>query len=431
MLINEPPHAPAGNTFRPDIYPVAQISEHEVSGKIRHTTSVVDGTEEEVGRFFNSGTSRVGLVGNEFKQLTALAAQMQTIEGLRDTTSIDFLKDAIFEWIENKHKNTTTDSCTQFVLKRAEDAAKDYEIWIPLHRTYLQSSFSIGTVTFRTITANMLSRSFSNIEEKIRGESEDTKAKVRIALARERSQLQSCAAAIVKIRAEESKAISVAREQSERAVALLRFLSLANWTPKLRSFCTLLGAENVRRSAELLVHGESILISRRGVLDRKQPSWTLSDGFIAQFPGLIQRLSSLAAPPAATPFQQNLYDALLMYSRNSVASDPADKLVYILVALESLLLRNENEPIGKNIGERMAFLTGDTLEARKSVLANVTETYRLRSSFIHHGNSIQDLETLSTFMLNAWTCFYNLLMSVDRYRTKDELIGALEDRKMS
>jgi hypothetical protein len=34
-------------------------------------------------------------------------------------------------------------------------------------------------------------------------------------------------------------------------------------------------------------------------------------------------------------------------------------------------------------------------------------------------------------MLNAWTCFYNLVMSADRYRTKDELISALEDRKMS
>ncbi len=45
--------------------------------------------------------------------------------------------------------------------------------------------------------------------------------------------------------------------------------------------------------------------------------------------------------------------------------------------------------------------------------------------------SVGDLDTLSTFMLNAWTCFYNLLMRADRYQTKDELIGVLEDLKMS
>jgi hypothetical protein len=77
-----------------------------------------------------------------------------------------------------------------------------------------------------------------------------------------------------------------------------------------------------------------------------------------------------------------VYDALLIYSRNSVAITPADKLVYILVGLESVLIRNSNEPLGKNIGERMRFLVGDSVDSRKAVLANVDEIYKLRSSFI-------------------------------------------------
>jgi hypothetical protein len=96
-----------------------------------------------------------------------------------------------------------------------------------------------------------------------------------------------------------------------------------------------------------------------------------------------------------------------------------------------MLLRNSNEPIGQNIGERMAFLIGNSLETRKAIVANVDEVYRLRSSFIHHGNSISDLEVLSTFMLNAWTCFVNLLGNANHFQTKDALISALEDRKLS
>jgi len=38
---------------------------------------------------------------------------------------------------------------------------------------------------------------------------------------------------------------------------------------------------------------------------------------------------------------------------------------------------------------------------------------------------------LQTFMLNVWTCFNNLLLNVDRFKTKAELITALEDRKMA
>jgi hypothetical protein len=226
------------------------------------------------------------------------------------------------------------------------------------------------------------------------------------------------------------KAVEVARERAETAVALLRFLSPANWTPKLRSYCALLGSENVRRQADLFLQDGSIATYHRGVLDSGD-AWALSNSYLANFPGLVDRLSALSGERSRTSFQQNLFDALLIYSRNSVAIEPADKLVYILVALESMLLRNENEPIGKNIGERMAFLVGNSLEARKAVVSNAVETYRLRSSFIHHGHSIQDLDALSTFMLNAWTCFTVLLRNASRYQTRDQLITALEDRKMT
>jgi hypothetical protein len=356
---------------------------------------------------------------------------MQKSEALKDTVSVEFVKDAIFEWIENQKRNAASGSCTQYVAKRAEDATKDYEIWIPLHLTHLESSFSFGPVTFRTITADMLAKLYAQMEQHIQEQPEETKAQVRLTLARERSRLQSSAAAVMKIHAEKSKAVAVAREQSEGAVALLRFLSPANWTPKLRSFCTLLGSENIRRRFELFVGNGSILSIHKGVLDCVQPAWAVTNDYIAQFPGLLHGLSSLAAAPGRSPFRQSVYDALLIYSRNSIAADPADKLVSILVALESILLRNENEPIGKNIGERMAFLTGNTLQMRKAVLENATETYRLRSSFIHHGNSIKELEMLSTFMLNAWTCLYSLIAGVDRYKTKDDLIKALEERKMA
>jgi hypothetical protein len=285
----------------------------------------------------------------------------------------------------------------------------------------------MGRVILRTITREMMDEA----EAKVPASNDPkTAAAVRIAFARDRSAIQGSAAAALKIRAEKTKAVEVAREQAEAAAAFLRFLSPANWTPKLRSYCAPLGSENVRRRAELFLQGDSILIYSRGLLDSGD-AWALSNSDLASFPGLANRLSELAAEPSKIPFRQNLYDALLIYSRNSVAIEPADKLIFILVAVESMLLRNSNEPIGQNIGERMAFLIGNSLETRKAVVANVDEVYRLRSSFIHHGNSISDLEVLSTFMLNAWTCFVNLLQNADQFQTKDELIAALEDRKMT
>ena len=63
----------------------------------------------------------------------------------------------------------------------------------------------------------------------------------------------------------------------------------------------------------------------------------------------------------------------LQHSKNEVA----DKLVFVLVSLESMLLKDSNEPITKNIGERMAFLIGQSMDERKAIIQNVDVAYRI------------------------------------------------------
>ena len=46
----------------------------------------------------------------------------------KETTSVGFIRDTAFEWLEAKYKNLQPDSLTEFVLKKAEDEIKDFEI---------------------------------------------------------------------------------------------------------------------------------------------------------------------------------------------------------------------------------------------------------------------------------------------------------------
>ncbi len=426
QVIPEPSCAEVQGDFRPDIYPVAQIPEKDLIGELVEIHSVVNGAGEEVGRFFQHTSPKVGVLGNGFLALNQLAQQIQRTESLRHTTTIGFIRDAIFGWAEARYAQKTTESLMECIAKHAGKEIQDFEIWIPLHRTYVESSFPLGRITVRTITSSMMDEA----EARVPIPDKETAAAVKFAFARDRSVVQGCAAVAVKIYAEKQKALEVARQEVETAAAFLRFFSPANWTPKLRSYCTPLGSENLRRRAELFIDNGSIANYSRGVLD-SGGYWVLSNSDFANFPGVLHRLSALSGERNRSPFQQSLFDALLIHSRNSVAIEPADKLVYILVAIESMLLRNSNEPLGKNIGERMAFLIGNSVESREAVLSNVEDVYRLRSSFIHHGHSIGDLGVLSNFMLNAWTCLAVLLENKDRFRTKDDLISALEHMKFS
>lgn len=184
----------------------------------------------------------------------------------------------------------------------------------------------------------------------------------------------------------------------------------------------------------LTVKEGKIVLHESGALERNEPSWRISNAKLAEIGGALAVLGGLLGPEEQTEFQGAVLDALLLYSRSSLAKEYADKLVYILVALESLLLKDGNEPIQKGLGERMAVLVGRTVDERLAVIKNVTDTYRLRSQFIHHGQGIgiDDVQTLQTFMANTWKCLYGIAVgNSGRFDSKQKFLDALERVRLS
>ncbi|HZW92675.1 MAG TPA: hypothetical protein VFF64_06855 [Candidatus Eremiobacteraceae bacterium] len=167
----------------------------------------------------------------------------------------------------------------------------------------------------------------------------------------------------------------------------------------------------------------------RGLQDQRAVDWHL-DRSLQLRPGVLENLHRLALD-TSTEFRRSLYDALILYSRQTLAVEVSDKLVFTLSALESMLLRDANEPIQKNLGERMAFLIGQTTQERKDIVKNIDEVYRIRSAFVHHGQTSRHVETVDRFLVNALATFSRLMDLSINYRTKAALVGALEDLKMS
>lgn len=100
-----------------------------------------------------------------------------------------------------------------------------------------------------------------------------------------------------------------------------------------------------------------------------------------------------------------------------------------------MLLKDGNEPIQKNIGERMAVLFGQTLEQRKAIIKNVLYTYGLRSSFIHHGRKLSwgHTEALSEFMINAWQSVNCIFQIITRHPeiARNEFFEVVEEKRLS
>jgi hypothetical protein len=421
------PKASKSSIPQPELYVARRITDKDILGDI--TTTWTDLFGNEIAKFFQVGDKLIGFEGDSYKRLQHVVTGIQRTKSFVNTVSLSLLSSLILNWMKGRYKGNTLLSMTEYVIPRCEQLVEELEIWLPIAMTYTESEFSIGKVHIKPMTPKL----FNKWRKHIKGLEEPKEIKAqRLRVFRQQQKVfQGLAAATVTVVAEPKRALEIAVEESEKVISLLRFFSPAARNPRLISYCTLLGKLHIERLNYLECKGEKPTRIGGDTLDKSIHYWALTDEKIAFMKSCgLDRLSDLLKQDK-TSFQEKLRDSLLLYSRGFLEKDLANKLVYILVALESLLLRDENEPIQNNIGERIAFIVGKTVDQRRSIIRNVKNTYSARSLFIHHGHSISDVDTLEKFMRNVWEFFLQLIRDMDRYATKEDLIDAIEDRKLS
>lgn len=392
------------------------------------STSHTDTLGQEDARFFGDGERLVGLAGEGFKNLIRLSEGIQKAIRPRDTVSVECLTELIFEWLKGKYQEKNLPLMTEHVLAACESRVEEIAMLIPISSLRIQSSFSIGRAAFVTLTRQVI----DGWQAQLTSNKPEFAESIEKLTTRWRKEMQGYAAAMVKVEAEPIRASQIAFEEAEKAVSLLRFFSRANFHPRLVSSCAPLGSLRVNRRNYFRLRGGALVEYRAS---KPSNDWELSDGAVAEYrkEGLGV-LSDLLLKDKLTDFQGELLQALLIYSKSSTAHDVAEKLIYILVAIESMFVMNKQEALQSNIRERMAFFAGMTVEERLAIKDNVTKIYDIRSSFLHHGQhvGIDKLDAIQEFMVTAWRCLQAMVqLAVDDSTTKDEIFKMLEKRKWS
>ena len=115
------------------------------------------------------------------------------------------------------------------------------------------------------------------------------------------------------------------------------------------------------------------------------------------------------------------------------SSTPKTSFVCLFVALESLLIFDENEPLANNIAERAAFLLANNYRNRIRIKNFIKTMYRLRSAYVHHGKSNLDHDTLKIFSDYVQSIVLTLIIRKDRMKltTEKHLKNWFERKKLT
>ena len=120
-----------------------------------------------------------------------------------------------------------------------------------------------------------------------------------------------------------------------------------------------------------------------------------------------------------------------LYTQGSMKIGVADRLMYTFAGLESLLLRDQREPLAQNIGDRLAFALEAEPSRRQELVRLVKDAYDARSRFVHHGHDIKDLTLVGRFLEAVWKFYVLPLPRALHHRTRIEFIESLDQIKYS
>ena len=416
-----PPSPPRPMTNPP--HPSFIFTEEHIIGEVTYFESVQDGEESENGRFWISGGNRIGWDGEAYQKIKRIASKLSTGKPLGEFISMKFAMEETFVWLRRTLEKGQDLTLAAHLKARCEESLFQGEIWIPLNRTYANAPFTIGNVAFKAVHKNMMDAWYSRFDPV-------PNAEAKAVLNRERSALQATLAACTKVCAEPQKAFEIALDRTSDATALLRFLSHANWSCKMRSETVPTGMEGRNSVTSLHVIDGAIKHLQKGLTETLPRPWNVTEN-IRLLPDILARLHNLALNNAGTELRKSLYEALLIYSRNNLTTDLSEKLLFVLVALESLLLRDGTEAIQGNLAERLAFLAGPSFDERKVIVETTRTVYRLRSNFVHHGKAVEEVEALERFLDYAWRGLATVLTEVDKFASRGDLISYLNDRRLA
>jgi hypothetical protein len=234
------------------------------------------------------------------------------------------------------------------------------------------------------------------------------------------------------VHAEPQLAVDIALENAKQAVSVLALFSPAILIPDIRCISMPVGNDSVRYFWALIRTSKGE-IAQKGEMDDAPmgPFWQMTKAQIDQnMDGGMKELSGIFQKEKHSDFESIFVNFVNIYSRAAFTADPLDKLVYILSALETLFLKNTNEGIQQNLGERMAILIGSSLEARKEVIKTVRSVYSIRSRFLHHGKQTEQIDTISSFLRYARMAFRSVLLNIPNFQNKEAFLSAIDDEKL-
>ena len=411
-------------------------------------STVINSEGHEVARYFRSGFGNKGLTGAAFDEHVTLCRELHKVDAINAALSLTLLSEATFVWLQSQsdaalirdapefgEKPPVILPFTQSVLEHCAAQVEGMDVWIPLDFMSIPAPFRIGCVTFKSTTESEFFR--WTIQWRSRWPNTEHPYRNRVTQFFERThswiEESGMPVGIYSVKAEPIRAAERAMDEVQRVLGALRFYSKTNFYAAGRSLFGMNDSFHDEVVRHLFVKGNALL-GEGGTSNEwpERPPQVFDAPFLQEMKAAgLDKIDALLRleKQQQTSYQRHILKALAIYDRSTLTRDARDKLLNVVVALESLLVRDSEGSLRKNVAHRMAYLMGVSLDHRLDIIETYFKAYEARSHLVHRGEAPADAELLERFFNYAWHAIKLLIVNERNCQTKDELLEALDDMK--
>jgi hypothetical protein len=392
---------------------------------------------EDLARSFSVEKGFIGLAGEAFKEAKELWEQLSSRRELGDVLSERFIADTLFDWFRERHTGVGAATFLERLSAAAQKSVRPRTVSHPIAHLVIQSPFVIGRVRFDFFKADL----FDQLDRWRATQRSDATPELKDYDRQIRQKYQGKVFCSMVVNAEPIRCVEIARCETDLALAVLRCFSPTALLPQAACYFDRMGAAHIPGYEHFLF--EEVLMDGRTVLlpllnqgsDEKKQTWTvLSDRDLQMLgsSGGLGAASELLRREELSSLEEQLLGSYQFFSRAIGSADLHERLVFCLVSLESLLLRDSTEPIGVTLGNRVAYLAFQPKDDRKKARDTIKAAYGLRSRFLHHGlRSSENWKVLADLQLLVWCALQNVFGRIKGgCKTKQDLIERLDDELM-
>ncbi len=360
--------------------------------------------------------------------LERLADSLARHRSLRTCCGVAYIRKHLIDWMQRRRLRETADgSWTADLLAALERDVQEQTILVPLEGIAIAEPFELGQLAFNFFTEASIHAMVPpeagavappEVVEEFRG------------MLKER--FQGHVYAQYTCIAEEEHAQELAVRQTDAVLEILRMFDAAALDIRARCLMGRMGQVAPAERHLLRVGVPDRLLLAEGLdhdgvvrfaLDREILDVLHGSGF-----GVA---SQLLSKEEQTDLEKHSLEAISHYAHGVASPAPQDRLLHALVAVESLLIRDQNEPVQGKLGQRMALLTASDLASRKQAVKRLQAGYGLRSAFVHHGIKPGDIKQANEVLLLCWETLNAVALNTQRFNSRQALLDSLDDALLS